>query len=319
MTAAAGDGRPGLLATMAIPYTDSGQQRHTLDVYAGGGPAAPGGSQLKPVLFYIHGGGWERGDSKMVEGDSWFADPRFGDLAKETADSSGGHPWGKPEYFVSELGFVFVSTNYRMLYPSTGHNEFWEKRNPRTSTETVRIGDMAEDCAKAMRWVHDHASEFGGDGTQIVVMGHSAGAQLAALLCTDADLLQRQGLELGSVVKACIPIDGDTYDVPSVIASGSSHGRKFGALAEQQELSAALHCRPGQGIPPFLALHIFVDDPENKYSTAHQTRILATALGAAGVRCDVVGTNKQHITLDSEIGRPGDFITAVLASFLRSV
>ena len=75
----------------------------------------------------------------------------------------------------------------------------------------------------------------------------------------------------------------------------------------------------GQGIPPFLALHIFVDDPENKYSTAHQTRILATALGAAGVRCDVVGTNKQHITLDSEIGRPGDFITAVVASFLQSV
>eukprot|EP01045_Picozoa_sp_COSAG04_P021148 COSAG04_NODE_2245_length_4460_cov_16.902775_3_plen_353_part_00 len=183
---AAGGGslKPGLLSTMGIPYTDSGQQRHTLDVYhAAGGPAAPSGSQLKPVLFYIHGGGWERGDSLMVEGDSWFADPRFGDLAKETADASGGHPWGKPGYFVSELGFVFVSTNYRMLYPSTGHNEFWEKRNPRTSTETVRIGDMAEDCAKAMRWVHDHASDFGGDGSQIVVMGHSAGAAAGWGVC----------------------------------------------------------------------------------------------------------------------------------------
>jgi hypothetical protein len=80
------------------------------------------------------------------------------------------------------------------------------------------------------------------------------------------------------VVKACIPIDGDTYDVPAVIASGSSHGRKFDALAKQQELSAALYCRPGQGIPPFLVLHLVGNAPENKYSTAHQTRILATAV-----------------------------------------
>ena len=72
-------------------------------------------------------------------------------------------------------------------------------------------------------------------------------------------------------------------------------------LAEQQELSAALHCRPGQGIPPFLALHIFGNAPENTYSTAHQTRILATALGEAGVRCDVIGTaNKQHIAHDND-------------------
>ena len=312
---------------MGVPYTDSGHARHTLDVYHAGGPAASGSSQLKPVLLYIHGGGWERGDSTMVTGSAWFADPRFADQGKKTADPSGEHPWGKPEFFVSELGYVFVSTNYRLLYPGVDSNDFWAKRygNPK-STETVRIGTMAEDCAKAMRWVHDHASEFGGDGTQITVMGHSAGAQLAALLCTDPKLLRRQGLELGSVVKACIPIDGDTYDVPAVIASGSSHGKKFGdgfqmaTLAEQQELSAALHCRPGQGIPPFLALHIFGNAPENTYSTAHQTRILATALGEAGVRCDVVGSaNKQHIPLDSEIGKPGDFITAAVASFLQSV
>ena len=312
----------GLLSTMGVPYTDSRHERHTLDIYHTGGPAASGSSQLKPVLFYIHGGGWERGDSTMVTGSSWFADPRFADLGKKTADSSGEHPWGKPEFFVSELGYIFVSINYRLLYPSVDRNDFWANRNPSgpKSTETVRIGTMVEDCAKAMRWVHDHASEFGGDGAQITVMGHSAGAQLAALLCTDPKLLQRQGLELGSVVKACIPIDGDTYDVPAVIASGSSHGKKFGALAEQQELSAALHCWRGQGIPPFLALHIYVNAPENKYSTAHQTRILATALGKAGVRCDVVGTpNKQHITLDSEIGKPGDFITAAVTSFLQSV
>ena len=97
-------------------------------------------------------------------------------------------------------------------------------------------------------------------------------------------------------------------------------------LAEQQALSAALHCRAARGIPPFLALHIFgkpdgsPHPSEDNYCTAHQARILATALGEAGVRCEVVGTpNKDHMTLDSEIGKPGDFITAAVTNFLQSL
>lgn len=68
----------------------------------------------------------------------------------------------KPEAFV-DRGFVFVSAGYRLL-------------------PEVTIGEMAGDLAKALRWVHDHAGEYGGDPDTIFVMGHSAGAQLAALL-----------------------------------------------------------------------------------------------------------------------------------------
>ena len=49
----------------------------------------------------------------------------------------------KPQAFVDK-GFVFVSTNYR-LFPN------------------VSIKTMAGDVAKAIRWTHDHAAEFGGD------------------------------------------------------------------------------------------------------------------------------------------------------------
>ncbi len=292
-----------------LPYTDSGHERHTLDIYHGGPKPANG---LQPVVFYIHGGGWEGGDSSMIDGGGY--ESRAGD----------GNDWSKPSFFVAE-GFVFCSTNYRLL-------RYGSWAGTMDASVDIRIGTMAEDCAKAMRWVHDHAAEYGGDGDRMVVMGHSAGAQLAALLCTDARLLQREGLDLDNVVKACIPIDGDTYDVPAVIAAGSRHDKKFGELVEQQELSAALHVRAATkhgrqcAIPPFLALHIY-GKPDgsphphnNNYCTAHQTRILADALGEAGVRCEVVGTaNKDHITLDSEIGKPGDFITCVVREFLQSV
>src|SRR5882724_7332783 len=72
----------------------------------------------------------------------------------------------KPQAFVDK-GFVFVSVNYRLL------------------KDTVTIKQMGEDVAKAIRWVHDHAKDYGGDPDTMMVMGHSAGAQLAALVCTD--------------------------------------------------------------------------------------------------------------------------------------
>ena len=43
------------------------------------------------------------------------------------------------------------------------------------------------------RWVHAHAAEFGGDPDFLFVMGHSAGARPAALLCTDERYLQAEG------------------------------------------------------------------------------------------------------------------------------
>ncbi len=47
-------------------------------------------------------------------------------------------------------------------------------------------------------------------------MGHSAGAQLAALLCIDDHYLQAEGVPF-DVFKGCVPGDGDTYDLPAII------------------------------------------------------------------------------------------------------
>src|SRR5882724_11079214 len=76
----------------------------------------------------------------------------------------------KPQAFVDK-GFVFVSTNYRFV-------------------PHVTVKEMTSDIAKAIRWVHEHAKEYGGDPNSILVMGHSAGAHLAALVCTDERYLK---------------------------------------------------------------------------------------------------------------------------------
>src|SRR5262245_63953602 len=93
-----------------IPYGTT-HERQVLDVYS------PAGAKNLPVVFWIHGGGWQTGDKKEVQ--------------------------LKPKVF-TEKGFVFVSTNYRLL-------------------PDVDMGTLIRDVAKAVRWTSDHVAEFGGD------------------------------------------------------------------------------------------------------------------------------------------------------------
>jgi acetyl esterase/lipase len=91
---------------------------------------------------------------------------------------------------------------------------------------------------KAIHWVHDHAKDYGGDPDTIFVMGHSAGAQLAALVCTDDRYLKAQGLS-STILKGCVPVDGDTYDVPMQIATveerrAGIYRQKFGDEKSQK-------------------------------------------------------------------------------------
>ena len=117
------DERPGPVRR-DIPYASPGHERQVLDVYS------PPGAKDRPVVFWIHGGGWQTGDKSSVQ--------------------------VKPRAFM-DRGFVFVSTNYRLL--------------PGVDMETI-----VRDIARSIRWVHEHVAEYGGDPERLLVMGHSAGA-----------------------------------------------------------------------------------------------------------------------------------------------
>ena len=47
-------------------------------------------------------------------------------------------------------------------------------------------------------------------------MGHSAGGQLAALMCTDDKYAKAEGFSL-TIIKGCVPVDADTFDIPAII------------------------------------------------------------------------------------------------------
>jgi acetyl esterase/lipase len=246
-------------------YVESKDADRMLDVY----PAEAG--KNRPIVFWIHGGGWKQGDKNDVQ--------------------------VKPRAFL-DRGFAFVSTNYR-LFPS------------------VNIKVMAGDLAKAIRWTHDHAHEFGGDPSRIYVMGHSAGASLAALVCTDDRYLKAEGLPLSSI-KGCVPVDGDAYDVPLQIATVDRHRAslykwEFGEEADQKELSPITYVAKGKGIPPFLILHV-ADHPEVKA----QSEKLAKALQDAGIQARAFpAEGKIHSTLNADLGLPDDPSTRAVWEFIE--
>lgn len=256
-----------------IPYANPAHERQVLDVYS------RHDAKNLTVVFWIHGGGWETGDKTSVQ--------------------------IKPQFF-TDKGFVFVSTNYRLL-PS------------------VDMATIVRDIAKSVRWVHDHIAKYGGDPNRLLIMGHSAGAQLAALICTDDRYLKAEGLSL-AIIKGCVPVDGDTYDVPAIIETAETrrrvhhlpqakfgHREKFGNdSAKHHDFSAVAHVAKDKGIPPFLILHV-ADHPD----TTAQAQRLGNALKDAGVPTTVFGAKEtNHRRLNADLGLPDDPATKALIEFL---
>jgi acetyl esterase/lipase len=261
--------------TADIPYVEHGHERQVLDIYT---PERAADRSL-PVMFWIHGGGWQVGDKSDVE--------------------------LKPKV-LTERGFVFVSTNYRLL-------------------PNVEIDVLIRDIAKSLGWVYKNIAKYGGDPNRIFVGGHSAGAQLAALICVDDRYLREEGVSL-DVLQGCVPIDGDTYDIPKIIMTAEhrqalyggkmftfGHRQKFGNDPEKHvDFSAVTHVAKSKGIPPFLLLY-FSGNPD----TTAQARRLEGVLKEAGIPVTAHGErDSNHSRLNNDLGKPDNAATQEFFKFL---
>lgn len=260
----------------SIPYVENGHARHVLDIYT------PANAKNLPVVFWVHGGGWQTGDKANVQ--------------------------EKPAWFTKK-GFVFVSINHRLL-------------------PEVEMEVLVRDVAKAFGWMHKHIAEHGGDPNRVLVGGHSSGAQLATLICTDDRYLKAEGVSFASLI-GCVPVDGDTYDIPAIIETAETrlrvhgmpmpkygHRLKFGNdPAKHVDFSAVTHVAKGKSIPPFLIVHV-ADHPDNSI----QAKRLEAALKAAEIPVTVFGGKEtNHTKINALIGTEGDATTKALDDFVTKV
>jgi acetyl esterase/lipase len=89
-------------------------------------------------------------------------------------------------------GYVAVVPDYR-VYPE------------------VRFPEFLHDAALAVRWSVDHAAWFGGDRSKLFLMGHSAGAYIAAMLAIDRRWLHQAELDPTRDISGLVGVAGP-YD-----------------------------------------------------------------------------------------------------------
>jgi len=227
-----------------------------------------------PVIIWVHGGGWRRGDKV-------------------------GQALDNKLRLAGDMGAVLVSVNYRLV--NDAGDVVWPV--------------MGNDVAAAVAWVLDHADDLGIDPGRVVLMGHSAGAHLVAIVSVHPDLLAEFGVER-SEVQCVVALDGAAYEIadeynnlalytdaftddPDVRADASPTVQ---ALAHPDDLPDTLVVT--RGTPVRIA-----------EATAY-----ADAVAASGATTVVVNANPyNHMEANSQLGEPGDeLVTPPTRDFLEA-
>ena len=152
---------------------------------------------------------------------------------------------------LAQRGLVVVIPDYRL----------WPK---------VRLDGFMLDAAHAVAWTHAHAAQYGGNTTQLFVMGHSAGAHIGALLATDARWLNAVGMQprqLAGFIGLAGPYDFLPLTDPDFVDM-------FGSTHAAQLRSQPVHFVDGDE-PPMLLLQGGADkvvQPRNATSMADAMR-----------------------------------------------
>lgn len=191
----------------------------------------------------------------IVHGGAWVAGDRRWNV----------EPLFRP---LADAGFACFSISYRLA------NEF------------AIFGAAVEDVEQAIRYVRAHALDFKVDPQRIVLVGESAGGQLAAMAS-----LGKTGANVKAVVSFYAPTDLEQLAQSSTIVPEifrqAVKGTPFAGtiLARLRELSPLRHVH--NGMPPFLLIHGTADS----LVPFEQSRNMCKAIRNAGGECDLVAVN----------------------------
>jgi len=226
----------------------------------------------------------------FVHGGGW----RMG--SKETATGK-----AKVTHLTGE-GYALASLDYRLVPEAT-------------------VEQQAQDVAAGIAYLVRNAATLGIDPGRIVIMGHSAGAHLVALVGTDPKWLAEQGLSLNAI-RGVIALDGAAYDVPAQMQDGPQvmqkvYAQAFGMDPARQRALSPTQQAAAPNAPAFLLLHIQREDG------TRQTEALAAALRKAGTSVTVQGFDGQglqgHMEINRRLGEADYPATPALDGWLSSL
>ena len=217
----------------------------------------------------------------MVHGGAW----RVGDKTNERVVEN------KAAHWVPQ-GVIFVSVNYRMI----------PEAEPLV---------QAEDVARALAKVQELAPGWGGDPSNVILMGHSAGAHLVALINAAPDIAAAQGAKPW---KGSVLLDSGALDVPAIMNARHLplYDKAFGDDPADWQAASPYHQLAGP-VPPILAV-CRMDSGDSCPANRAFAEKAATLCG----KVDVLPMDLSHGEINKLLGLPGAYTTRV-DDFMRSL
>jgi acetyl esterase/lipase len=217
----------------------------------------------------------------MIHGGGW----RRGDKAMGSVVTNKAARW-------LPLGYVVVSVNYR-LAPQVGPLE------------------QADDVALALAFAQSKADLWGADPARFVLMGHSAGAHLVALLAADPGIASRQHAQpwLGTVA-----LDSAAFDVVQIMER--PHFPLYDPIFKDDpalwRAASPLHRLANAPAPMLLVCS------SKRRDSCPQAQTFADKATALGGQVTVLPVDLTHRGINLTLGQDGAYTDSV-ESFLRSL
>lgn len=217
----------------------------------------------------------------MVHGGAW----RIGDKASAGVIENKAARW-------LPKGIIVVSVNYRML-PAA---------DPLT---------QANDVARALARAQGLTTSWGGDPSRFILMGHSAGAHLVALLVAAPDVVKQQGARpwLGTIL-----LDSAALDVMQIMTSKHLrlYDQAFGTDPDYWRAASPFHRLSDRPAPLLAVCSTQRDD------ACPQARIFTGKASSLGARSSVLPVDLSHREINHDLGLSSAYTDSV-ESFMRSL
>ncbi|MEO8747160.1 MAG: alpha/beta hydrolase, partial [Rhodanobacter sp.] len=182
-------------------------------------------------------------------------------------------------------GFMFISTNYRLL------------------PDTVPL-QQARDVGLALATAQRRAAEWGGDPRQFILMGHSAGAHLVALLTAEPALANARGAQpwLGTIA-----LDSASLDVVQLMQGPhlQLYDDAFGAQPADWQAVSPYQLLRGR-VVPFLTVC-----SSRRRDSCPQADAFARKAEALGAHASVLAEDMRHGEINAGLGLPSAYTDAV--------
>ncbi|WP_213602030.1 alpha/beta hydrolase [Pseudoxanthomonas japonensis] len=191
-------------------------------------------------------------------------------------------------------GYIFISTNYRM----------------RPDTAPL---DQARDVARALAAVQKRAPGWNGDASRVLLMGHSAGAHLAALVGASSTLWREAG---ATRPRGVVSLDSGALDVPLTMKQPPLpriYDAAFGRDPADWIAASPYHQLTRDAVPM-----LFVCSTRRQ-DACPQGRAMVEKAKTLGVAMDVLPEDLSHGEVNRELGLPSAYTDAVDAFVRRQL